>query len=71
MLPIRTGAAIARCPAAQRRPTHDHRSRSLTHARTRIATLQAEPPILAQPPERLQQENQASCARRDAAQRAA
>ena len=43
----------------------------LTDVRARIATLQADPAILAQPPERLQQENDTWRARRDAAQREA
>jgi exodeoxyribonuclease V alpha subunit len=43
----------------------------LTDARARIATLQADPALLAQPPERVQQESQAWRARRDAAESAA
>nr|WP_242472020.1 hypothetical protein [Blastococcus sp. TML/C7B] len=43
----------------------------LTDVRARIATLQTEPALLAQPPERLQLEHQAWRARRDVAQRAA
>jgi hypothetical protein len=43
----------------------------LTDVRARISALQADPAILAQPPERLQQENQDWQARHDAVQRAA